>query len=76
MEVINAYKVTKAVDKAVAELLFTKLCNTKTGEHSLKFGLNHRKDKEKRTCSLFIPSITEADGSSRFRNTNSHTSNP
>jgi len=39
--VIDAYKVTKAEDKAAAELLLTKLRAIKTGEHSLKFGLNH-----------------------------------
>ena len=47
MEVIDACKVIEAVaGKAVAELLFTTLCNIRTGEQSLKFGLNHRKDKK------------------------------
>lgn len=49
---VNTYTVTRAVDKAVAELLITKLCKVKTGERSLRFGLNHRKDKEKLTYAV------------------------
>lgn len=76
---IDAYKVTKAVNKAVVELLFTKLCNIKTGECSLKFDLNHGKgttQAEVSICSLLIHKIIEADSTGGFRSTNSCTSNP
>lgn len=79
MEVINAYRVIKAVDKAVVELLLTKFCNIKTGERSLKFGLSHGKETtqgEVNICSLLMHKIVEADSTSRFRTTNSCASDP
>lgn len=74
----NTYRI-KAVDKAVVELLFTKLCNIKTEERSLKFGLNHGKETtqgEANIHSLLIQRIIEADSASRLKNSNSCTSNP
>lgn len=75
---MNTCEVTKAVEKAVAELLVTKLCNIKTREHSLKFCLNIGKETtqgQMNIRSLLIHGIMEADSSSGFKSTNSCTSN-
>lgn len=52
MEVINTYRVTKAVGKAVVELLFTKLYNIKIVECSLRFDLERKVHKEKQTYTV------------------------
>lgn len=44
----NTYRITKAVGKVVVELLFTKLCNIKIVECSLRFELEKKLHKEKK----------------------------
>lgn len=45
MEVTGTCRVTKAVGKVVVEPLFTKLCNIKVVECSLRFGLEKKVHK-------------------------------
>lgn len=42
------------MDKAVVELLFTKLCNIKTGECLVKFGLSNGKESTQGEANMFV----------------------